>query len=439
MNLTIRKKRKQAKTSNNSNVHSGKKICVVGLGYIGLPTAAVLANAEYQVHGVDVNPQVVDTLRQGKIHIHEPGLEAFVKKVIQNNRLTVSHSPEEADIFIICVPTPFNNDHTPDVTFIEKACQAIRPFVRTGNLIILESTSPPNTTKNVVAREAIDSEFTVGEDVFVAYCPERVLPGQILREVVENDRVVGGVTALCTNLATSFYRSFVTGKVCSTTSTTAEVVKLVENAYRDVNIAFANELSMLADELEVDVFEAISLANRHPRVNILTPGPGVGGHCISVDPWFLIDAAPEKTTLIRTARLVNDSKPEYVVDQIQAMAVREKITSIGCLGITYKADVDDLRESPSLQITKELLKRDFANILVADPLIDQSRITDFEISSLDKVISECELLVLLTAHQEFQNIPPQLLTDKKVFDCAGIWRDCVTEQIEAEWHLPNAA
>ena len=304
-------------------------VCVVGLGYIGLPTASILASKGYQVAGVDVRDDVVETINRGEIHIEEPDLDVLVKAVVANNRLKAIREPQPADVFIICVPTPFTADRRPDLSYVEKAAQAIRPHVRKGNLIILESTSPPRTTEDVVARNAIPPELVVGKDVFVAHCPERVLPGRILIEAVENDRVVG-MTPGCTRKAKSFYRTFVTGEVLATTAVAAELTKLVENSFRDVNIAFANELSILCDKFGVDTWEIIEMANRHPRVNILSPGPGVGGRCIRVEAWWLVDAAPELTHLMRTGGEGKESKPqaEPVVDQLQIVHVQDRQTDV---------------------------------------------------------------------------------------------------------------
>ncbi len=334
---------------------SETSISVIGLGYIGLPTASILATKGFRVSGTDVRPDVVRTINQGNIHIDEPDLDILVRSAVNSGQLRAYDEPQAADVFILCVPTPIKPDHSPDLSYIEQACRAIRPKVKGGNLVILESTSPPRTTESIVVRDAIPEALEVGKDVFVAHCPERVLPGRILLEVVQNDRVVGGITPRCSEQAQKFYESFVNGQVFATNALSAETTKLVENSYRDVNIAFANELSILCDRLGIDVWEIIRLANRHPRVDILSPGPGVGGHCISVDPWFLVHADPDFTPLIRTAREVNNAKPDYIVARIKDLARQFATPKIGCLGLTYKADVDDLRESPSLEITRQLI------------------------------------------------------------------------------------
>jgi len=417
-------------SSDSSSIGDPKhvaSVCVIGLGYIGLPTASVLASRGYRVFGVDVVDHVVETINQGRTHIHEPNLDELVKEAVANGKLTAASEPHSADVFIICVPTPITGERAPDVSFVRKAAQAIQPYVRKGNLVILESTSPPGTTNTVVLGEAIPDELIVGQDVFVAYCPERVLPGRILIEAVENDRIVGGVTTNCANRAKAFYESFVTGNVWPTNSVTAEMVKLVENAYRDVNIAFANELSMLADQVEADPFEIIDLANKHPRVNILTPGPGVGGHCIGVDPWFLIHGAPEQTPLMRAAREVNDSKPSHVVSQIKHLARFHNSKTIGCLGLTYKADVDDLRESPSMEIVRQLRSQKIGEVLAYDPYVDKTRFCEFPLTDLDVLLRRSDILVLLTDHRHFHEIPTNVLQQKLILDTRGIWRDRLAE------------
>jgi UDP-N-acetyl-D-mannosaminuronic acid dehydrogenase len=397
-------------------------VSVVGLGYIGLPTASVLATKGFRVFGMDVRADVVDTINQGRIHIEEPDLDILVRSAVNSGQLSASYEPQPADVIMICVPTPIRPDHSPDVSYIEQACAAIRPLVAKGNLIILESTSPPRTTEEIVVKHAIPEGLRVGEDVFVAHCPERVLPGRILLEVVQNDRVVGGITPACTERATQFYESFVHGSVLGTSALAAEVTKLIENSYRDVNIAFANELSVLADRLDIDAWEIIELANRHPRVNILSPGPGVGGHCISVDPWFLVHADPGTTRLIRTAREVNDAKPRYVVERVLKLAGQFATPTIGCLGLTYKADVDDLRESPSLEIVHDLRKQDKCRILACDPHVSGERFKEFELYSLEYVLEHANVLVLLTDHKQFKKIPRKILQEKVVVDTRGVWR-----------------
>lgn len=398
-----------------------KSVCVVGLGYIGLPTAAILAQRGFQVHGVDIRPDVVETINRGEIHIHEPGLRELVSDAVSSGKLSATCKPVEADVYFICVPTPIRENKSPDLSFVEAAADAIRPFVRPGNTIILESTSPPRTTQDIVVRRAVPDGLDIGRDVFVAYCPERVIPGRILIEAIENDRIVGGITAECTSRVKQFYESFVTGGVLPTNAVTAEITKLIENAYRDVNIAFANELSMLAEQLEADPYEVIDLANRHPRVNILTPGPGVGGHCISVDPWFLVHAAEARTPLIRTAREVNDAKPHFVVQQIHELTCQLDSPVIGCLGLTYKPDVDDVRESPSIPIIRQLQHVHPNRVLVCDPYVTPDQFPDMTMAPLDEIIHQSDALVLLTDHQVFAEIPRDSLGDKPYIDTRGAW------------------
>jgi UDP-N-acetyl-D-mannosaminuronic acid dehydrogenase len=398
------------------------KVCVMGLGYIGLPTASILANKGYDVFGVDVRPDVVETINRGQIHIEEPDLDILVRSAVNSGQLKAGLEPQPADIFFICVPTPINPDHSPDLSFVEQAARAIRPHVRQGNLIILESTSPPLTTDEIVLRYAVPDGMVPGRDIFVAHCPERVLPGRILLEAVQNDRVVGGITPTCARITKEFYQTFVNGEIFATSAKTAEVTKLVENAYRDVNIAFANELSILADYLEIDPWELISLANRHPRVNILNPGPGVGGHCISVDPWFLVHTAPQFTPLIRTAREVNDAKPHHVVEHVARLARQFNAPKIGCLGLTYKSDVDDLRESPSLEIVRDLRKLNVGEVLACDPYVSPKRFTEFPLHQLSDVVQQSQVLVLLTDHRQFRDIPKKILQEKVVVDTRGVWR-----------------
>ncbi len=394
----------------------------MGLGYIGLPTASILANSGFKVLGVDVRPEVVETINQGRIHIEEPDLDILVRSAVNSGQLKASVQPAMADVFIICVPTPICADRSPDVSYVERDAKAIRPHVRRGNLIVLESTSPPRTTQNIVVPQAIPPDLKVGQDVFVAHCPERVLPGRILLEAVQNDRIIGGMTPACAARARQFYETFVQGGIFTTSALVAEVTKLVENSYRDVNIAFANELSMFADGLGIDPLEVISLANHHPRVNILQPGPGVGGHCISVDPWFLVHTSPEQTPLIRTAREVNDSKPHYVVKQILALAKKLPEPTIGCLGLTYKADVDDLRESPSIEIVRELRKSVGGHVMACDPHITTDHFDEFPLFTLEEVIARCQVLVLLTDHKQFKEVPREVLEKKIIVDTRGAWR-----------------
>lgn len=397
-----------------------ENICVVGLGYIGLPTASLLATKGYKVHGVDVSPKVVETINRGNIHIVEPGLDILVKSAVQSGNLKAGLEPIESDVFIIAVPTPFKEGKRPDLSYVESATRVITSYLKPGNLVILESTSPVGTSDEVVAEIIKDSGFTIGEDVFVAHCPERVLPGRILIELVENDRVVGGVDELSTQLAIEFYETFVSGEVLPATAKTAEMVKLTENSFRDVNIAFANELSMICDREGISVWDVISLANRHPRVNILNPGPGVGGHCIAVDPWFIVDRSPEESQLIRTAREVNDRKPEWVIERVRNKAAKFKKPVIGCLGLAFKADVDDLRESPAVEIVERLIEEKLGDILICEPMIASH--PHYDLSSLENVLKNSDILVLLVDHKPFKKIKPTMVSEKILIDTRGVIR-----------------
>ncbi len=395
-----------------------QKICVVGLGYIGLPTASLLGTKGFSVHGVDVAQSVVDTINQGEIHIVEPDLDILVKSAVGSGNLRAGMEPEPADIFILAVPTPFKGEHEPDLSYIEDATRRIAPHVKPGNLVILESTSPVGTTDNVVARILADAGHKVGEEVFVAHCPERVLPGRILIELIENDRIVGGIDEKSTAKAVEFYHSFVRGEVLATNARTAELAKLTENAFRDVNIAFANELSLICDEQEINVWELIKLANRHPRVNILQPGPGVGGHCIAVDPWFIVAAAPQSARLIRTARKVNDGKPDWVVEKVRTSAKKFKRPVIGCLGLAFKADVDDLRESPALQIVRQIQQEQLGELLVAEPNI--STHAEFDLQPYQDVIKRSDILLLLVDHKQFHGLRASDLKEVILIDTRGV-------------------
>jgi len=397
-------------------------VCVMGLGYIGLPTASVLATKGFRVLGVDVRPEVVNTINRGEIHIEEPDLDILVRSAVNSGQLVAADEPQAADVFMICVPTPIREDRSPDLNYVREACAAIRPHVTRGNLVILESTSPPRTTEQVVAATAIPENLKIGEDVFVAHCPERVLPGRILLEVVQNDRVVGGMTAACSQRAKHFYEAYVSGEVFATNALVAEVTKLAENSYRDVNIAFANELSMVSDDLGIDPWDVIELANRHPRVQILSPGPGVGGHCISVDPWFLVHAEPERTKLIRTAREVNLSKPQFIIRHVVQLAKQFEKPRVGCLGLAYKADVDDIRESPAVDIVRGLVSEDIGEIMICDPYVRAEQFDALKLYPLSDVLDQCPLILLLTNHRQFRDIPRRILQEKVVVDTRGLYR-----------------
>jgi UDP-N-acetyl-D-mannosaminuronic acid dehydrogenase len=394
-----------------------KKICVVGLGYIGLPTASLLGTKGYKVHGVDVSAHVVDTINRGSIHIVEPDLDLMVKSAVNAGNLQAGLEPVEADIFIIAVPTPLKDNYVPDLSYVESATRQISPFVKPGNLVILESTSPVGTTNEVVASILAGEGHDIEKDIYVAHCPERVLPGRILVELVENDRIVGGINEESAVKAIEFYKTFVRGKVLATNALTAEMVKLAENSFRDVNIAFANELSMICEQEGIDVWEMIGLANRHPRVNILQPGPGVGGHCIAVDPWFIVARAPTLSKLIRSAREVNDSKPDWVIEKVREKADKFKHPIIGCLGISYKADVDDLRESPALAIVEKIQRENIGTVLICEPNLKHH--DEFELLPVEMVIEQSDIILLLVDHAEFKCLKAGDLKDKVLIDTHG--------------------
>jgi len=395
-----------------------KSICVIGLGYIGLPTASLLGTKGYKVTGVDVSEDVVNTINQGNIHIVEPDLDILVKSAVNSGNLKASLTPVNADIFIIAVPTPFKANHVPDLSYVEQAAKAIAPFIEPGNLVILESTSPVGTTEEHVAKILEEAGHNVDKDIFVAHCPERVLPGRILIELVQNDRIIGGINDASTKKATEFYKEFVSGNVLETNAKTAELSKLTENSFRDVNIAFANELSLICDKENIDVWELIALANHHPRVNILQPGPGVGGHCIAVDPWFIVDRNPEQARLIRAAREVNDSKPDWVISKVKEKAERFKKPTIACLGLAFKADIDDLRESPSAEIVNKLSALNIANIIVCEPNIKTH--PTFELRDFEAAIEEADIILVLVDHSPFKVLSAAKLSEKIVIDTRGI-------------------
>jgi len=413
-------------------------VSVIGLGYIGLPTAAVLASKGVKVVGVDIDQNTVDIINQGKIHIIEPDLDILVHNAVQNNYLKAVTSPEKSDIFIVAVPSPFKDNYEPDLSHIRLAAKAIASVLQKGNLVILESTSPVGATEKMMewmkeSRPDLsfpkfgDNEFQV--DIAVAHCPERVMPGQVVLELVENDRVIGGVTVECAERARKLYKIFVKADCLITDCRTAELSKLVENSFRDVNIAFANELSLISDKLSINVWELIKLANRHPRVNILQPGPGVGGHCIAVDPWFIVDSAPDEAKLIRTARLVNDSKPFFILNKVnqavQATGKDISELSIACLGLAFKPDIDDLRESPALSIAQKIGSIGFNSIFLVEPNIDSipKGFDDDNIVliGLDKAIKKADIIVLLVDHASFKSMDLSLISGKQVIDTRGIW------------------
>jgi len=431
---------------------SFETISVIGLGYIGLPTAAMFAAYGKNVIGVDVNQQTVDTINRGEIHIVEPELDGIVHKAVTDGKLRAVITPEKADAFLIAVPTPFlpieneGDIPQPDLKYIELAAKAIAPVLKNGDLIILESTSPVGTTEKMAgwlaeARTDLTFPETDGEnsDIRIAHCPERVLPGHVVRELVENDRVIGGLTAKCSEQSVSLYKTFVQGDCVITNARTAEMAKLTENSCRDVQIAFANELSIICDELDINVWELISLANRHPRINILQPGPGVGGHCIAVDPWFIVSKTPEQAKLIHMARKVNDAKPEWVVDKVR-LAIGEylienpeekaKDITIACLGLSFKANIDDLRESPAVDIVTAIGDFHFGELLVVEPninILPESLIRKVSLTDLRSALDKAQVVVLLVEHQSFKLHEYVYTEGRELIDTKGVWvnaRDC---------------
>ncbi|WP_320158433.1 UDP-N-acetyl-D-mannosamine dehydrogenase [Psychrobacter immobilis] len=412
-----------------------KNICVFGLGYIGLPTAAMFAHHGATVVGVDVNQHAVDTINRGKIHIVEPGLEAIVKQAVDNNKLKASLTPVHADAYLIAVPTPFKgDDHTPDLSYIQAVSKALAPLLEKGDLVVLESTSPVGATEQMVewlAEARPDLTFPkyhepdVEADIYVAYCPERVLPGKVVEELISNDRIIGGMTKESTKKAQEVYRIFVEGELLETNSRTAEMAKLTENASRDVSIAFANELSIIADKLDINVWELIELANHHPRVNILQPGAGVGGHCIAVDPWFIVNQNPNEAKIIRAAREINDNKPSWVIEKIKAEVDKLKEQGIdkptvALLGLAFKPDIDDLRESPAVHIAREMLDIDSAEVLLIEPNINElpKSLTVGNLVELDSALEKADIIAILVGHSQFKTV--NLPKDKSVIDAVGI-------------------
>jgi len=401
-----------------------QKVCMIGLGYIGLPTAAVFASRKVNVVGVDINQHAVDTINQGKIHIVEPELDILVHATVKDGYLKAQTSPEDADAFIVAVPTPFKGeDHEPNLDYIQAAAKSLAKFLKKGDLVVLESTSPVGATEKMaqwLAEERPDLTFPQqnGEDsdIRVAHCPERVLPGHVIKELVENDRIIGGMTAKCTASAIELYKIFVEGDCIATNARTAEMAKLTENASRDVQIAFANELSILCDKMGIDVWELITLANRHPRVNILQPGCGVGGHCIAVDPWFIVNAYPEDARLINTARLVNDGKPHFVVSKVKDALKDIKNPKVACLGLAFKPDIDDLRESPALEITKMLSDIEGYEVLAVEPNVEElpkvlENRKNVKLVELEEALRDADVVVVLVKHREFVGLDSDKIVD----------------------------
>ena len=407
------------------------KICVIGLGYIGLPTAAVFARSGVEVVGVDVNPNVVDMINAGKAHIVEADLDELLHSVIKDGSLKASLQAEEADAYLIAVPTPFKGDHEPELAYVEAATRSIAPYVKEGSLLVLESTVPPGATEKMVewledVRPDLKEKGGTGVAYFAAHCPERVLPGRVLIELVENDRIIGGITPKCSEKAQALYEIFVQGECVVSTARTAELAKLTENSFRDVNIAFANELSVICDKFDINVWELISLANRHPRVNILQPGPGVGGHCIAVDPWFIVDAAPEEAKIIRAAREINDSKPGWVIEKVRQAVKKtgQERPVIACLGLAFKADIDDLRGSPALMIAECLAHAGIGEIIVVEPNIKVQTASLAKLgvllTALDDALARADVVVLLVDHSPFKKITIAQLKNIELIDTRGL-------------------
>lgn len=405
-------------------------VCMIGLGYIGLPTAVIFADQGLRVHGVDLNPKHVDAVNAGNVPFVEPALGDFVKRTVNSGHLSASDTPVPAKNFIVAVPTPFHEDRTPDLSYIEAAARELAPQLEGDELVILESTSPPGATEHMAEVIMECRPDLRDKDVKFAHAPERVLPGRIMVELVENDRIIGGITPEAAEAARDLYSTFCKGELLLTNARTAEMAKLTENSFRDVNIAFANELSVICARLDIDVWELIELANHHPRVNILQPGPGVGGHCIAVDPWFIVAAAPEESRLIHTARVVNDDKPEHVMNLIESGVTQAgaAVPKVAMLGLAFKPDIDDLRESPALKITTEVAQRHpewqvmavEPNVTELPPVLSNMRNTTY--STVDAAIEEADVLVVLVDHKEFKAVDPHRVADKNVIDTKGLWR-----------------
>lgn len=410
-------------------------ISILGLGYIGLPTAAVLANSGRLVIGVDINPRIVETINQGQVHIIEPELELAVQQAVEKGQFFATTEVQPADAFIIAVPTPLTNNQ-PDISHIHSAVLAIAPVLRKGNLIILESTSPVETTEKMakwLTEARPDLSFPIQNqiesDIYIAYCPERILPGKAMTELLENDRVIGGLSEKSTEQAVDLYQIFAKGQCLKTDARTAELCKLVENSFRDVNVAFANELSMICDELKINIWELIKLANHHPRVNILQPGAGVGGHCIAIDPWFIVSNSPKYSRLIRTAREVNDSKPHWVLEKVKQLLVEYTIAkdckpsevTIACLGLAFKPDIDDLRESPALMITQQISSWHRGSVLAVEPNIQSLSLDNIELIDLNDALAQADILVLLVDHTPFKKVSLEQISQRYIMDCRGVW------------------
>lgn len=418
---------------NKTDSRAFGKVSVVGLGYIGLPTAAFIASKGIPVVGIDVNQDAVDSINAGTVPFFEPGFGELLARVVEDGTLSAQTEQIDADAYIVCVPTPFREDHSVDIKYIRAASEALAPYLKPGALVVLESTSPPGTTEDM-AKHLIElrPDLSLNDEdenaIFVAHCPERVLPGKIMEEMENNDRVIGGLTPKSSQLARDLYATFCTADLLLTNATTAEMAKLTENSFRDVNIAFANELSLICDRLGIDVWELIELANHHPRVNILQPGPGVGGHCIAVDPWFIVSAAPQEAKLIQTARNVNDGKPQWVIDQVLNALEGKENPVVAALGIAFKNDIDDLRESPSLEIVKRLgVDNPQLDIRVVEPNVEAlppvlSNLSNLVKQDTEEAIAAADVVLLLVNHRQFVELEQSLLGGKTIIDTKGIWR-----------------
>jgi UDP-N-acetyl-D-mannosaminuronic acid dehydrogenase len=411
-----------------------QQVSVIGLGYIGLPTAALIARSGMKVLGVDVSAHVVETVNGGRVHIEEVDLDGLVQGVVARGNLRASTQVAPSDVFVIAVPTPVSEDHAPDISHVLSAARTIAPVLKAGDMVILESTSPVGTTEalrdllaDLRADLRMPGKGAAAPDISIAYCPERVLPGRILVELIDNDRCIGGITPRCARKALSFYRQFVRGQCITTTARAAEMVKLVENSFRDVNIAFANELSVIAEGMGIDVWEVIRLANRHPRVNILQPGPGVGGHCIAVDPWFIVHGDPGNARIIRTAREVNDAKTDHVVAKASDLIDETLAGDIACLGLAFKANIDDFRESPAVKVAARLARRYGRRIKLVEPYAADLPMafagTGAELIDLDAALESCGTFIVLVDHDIFKSVPLEERADKLVYDTRGIWPD----------------
>ncbi|WP_418909121.1 UDP-N-acetyl-D-mannosamine dehydrogenase [Glutamicibacter endophyticus] len=406
-----------------------KEVAVIGLGYIGLPTAAILASKGIVVKGVDVTPRTVEAVNKGEVPFVEPALGEFVSKAVAEGTLSASFDTPEAEAYIVAVPTPFNEDYTADLSYIEAAADGIAPKLKGGELVILESTSPPGATQHLADYLLAKRPDLTSESLLIAHCPERVLPGYVMEELVTNDRIVGGITPEAAEKAKALYATFCEADILTTDAVTAEMAKLVENSFRDVNIAFANELSVISDKLGIDVWELIELANRHPRVNILQPGPGVGGHCIAVDPWFIVSAVPEQAQIIRQARETNDAKPNWVISKVEEATKSDKFNGkVALLGLAFKANIDDMRESPSIAIARKLAEANpSVEFLAVEPHVEAlpkslDGLNNLTLTPTDAALADASVLTLLVDHDQFKTVPATALAGKEVIDTRGLWR-----------------